>query len=76
MPQPAAPQYCAPESPLASPLPGAVPVPVTPVTLTTPSSSCQLTPQFGTPSKQSSASSNSNSSQFTPQMEGMKLGPG
>ena len=58
-------------------MPGAVPVPVTPVTPTTPSSSHQLTPQqlqFSTPSEQSPASSNS--SQLTPQMEGMKLGRG
>ena len=76
-PQPVAQPYHAPEPPLASPLPGTVPVPVTPVTPTTPSSSHQLTPQqlhFGTPSEQSPGSSNS--SQLTPQMESMKLGQG
>ena len=76
-PQPVAQPYCAPEPPLASPLPGTVPVPVTPVTPATPSSSHQLTPQqlhFGTPSEQSLSSSNS--SQLTPQMESMKLGQG
>ena len=76
-PQPAAQLYHAPEPPLASPLPGTVPVPVTPVTLTTPITSHQLTPQqlhYGTPSEQSPALSNS--SQLTPQMEGMKLGQG
>ena len=53
-PQPVAQPYHAPEPPLASPLPGTVPVPVTPVTPATPSSSHQLTPQqlhFGTPSE-------------------------
>ena len=62
----------APEPPMASPLPGNIPVPVT---LATPSSSHQLTPQqlkFGTPSKKSPTSSNS--SQLTPQMDSMKLG--
>ena len=44
-PQPATQQYHAPEPPLASPLPGTVPVLVTPVTMATPSSSHQLTPQ-------------------------------
>ena len=76
-PQPAAQPYHAPEPPLASPLPGPVTVPVIPVTLATPSSSHQLTPQqlnFGTPSKQSLASSNT--SQLTPQMESRKPGWG
>ena len=76
-PQPTAQLYHAPKPQLASPLPGIIPVPVTPVTLATPSSSHQLTPQqlnFGTPSEQSPASSNS--SQLTPQMDSMKLGQG
>ena len=76
-PQPVDLPYHAPESLLASPLTGAVPVPVTPVSAATPSSSHQLTPQqlhFGTPSEQSPSSSNS--SQLTPQMESMKLGQG
>ena len=74
-PQPAAQPYHAPEPQLASPLPGTIPVPVTPVTPATPSSSHQLTLQqlnFGTPSEQSPASSNS--SQLTLQMDSMKLG--
>ena len=74
-PQPAAQLYHAPEPPLASLLCGTIPVPVTPVTLATPSSSHQLTPQqsnFGTPSEQSPTSSNS--SQLKPQMDSMKLG--
>ena len=76
-PQPAAQLYHAPEPPLASPLPGTIPVSVTPVTPATTSSSHQLTPQqlnFGTPSQQSPASSNS--SQLTPQMDSVKLGQG
>ena len=73
--QPVAQPYCAPEPPLASPLLGTVPVPVTLATPATPSSSHQLTPHqlhYGTPSEQSPSSSNS--SQLTPQMENMKLG--
>ena len=76
-PQPAAQPYHAPEPPLASPLPGTVAVPVTPVTSATPSSRNQLTPQqlnSGTPGEQSLASSNTR--QLTPQMESMKLGWG
>ena len=72
-PQPVDLPYPAPETLLASPLTGTVPVPVTPVSAATPSSSHQLTPQqlhFGTPSEQSPGSSNS--SQPTPQMESMK----
>ena len=74
-PPPVTQPYHAPEPPLASPLPGTVPVPVPPVTPATPSSSHQLTPQqlhFGTPSEQSPGSSNS--SQLTPQIKSMKLG--